>query len=279
MPELSEPQADADAFVEIDTSAPPVAEPEVTEAEPEAEPEAGKEGEEETPLRDESGRFKGKDGRIDELTRHRRDEERARRAAEAERDYYKGLATQKGALPDAEVSKPKPTPDQFDTDEAFFDALTDWKLDQRETSRAKADMEAREAATTAQRNEDWSAKVADVAEALPDYGEVVGKSDVPIAAHVGEALMDADRGPELAYHLAQNPDVAAKLNSMSAARAAMELGRIEASLGSGSAKPAARQSNAPPPIQPVRPGATTTKDPAKMDQADYNEWRAKQLRR
>jgi len=71
---------------------------------------------------------------------------------------------------------------------------------------------------------------------------------VPISGHVVDALMDADAGPALAYHLAKNPAVAERLNAMTPTRAAIELGRLETTLAAPATK---APSNAPEPIKPL----------------------------
>ena len=215
---------------------------------------------------------KGAEARIAELTRLRRQAERERDAA---------IAQLQGARDPAKAAQPKPTPDDFEDYGEYVEALTDWKADQRDAQRA--DTNATKAAETAalHRNAEWGAKVAAITETLPDYAEVAGKSEIQVRDHVVEAIMDADRGPELVYHLAQNPDVAARLNDMSPARAAIELGKIEATLGEAKApepepKPAKKTTTAPAPITPVKSGATTAKDPAKMNMEEYKAYRAAQ---
>lgn len=239
-----------------------------------SEGEEGGEGDDE-PLSEERKPAKGAEARIAELTRLRRQAERERDAA---------IAQLQGARDPAKAATPKPTPDDYEDYGEYVEALTDWKADERETQRA--DTAATTAATDAAnaRNTEWGAKVAAITESLPDYAEVAGKSEIEIRDFVVDAIMDADRGPELVYHLAQNPDVAARLNDMSPARAAIELGKIEATLGepaapAEAAPPAKKTTTAPAPITPVKPGATTSKDPAKMGQAEYNEWRKGQLGR
>ena len=64
----------------------------------------------------------------------------------------------------------------------------------------------------------------------PDYDEVVGLSEVVIAPHITDTILESDRGPEVAYYLAQHPDKAEAINAMSPIAAARAIGRIEASL-------------------------------------------------
>ena len=86
--------------------------------------------------------------------------------------------------------------------------------------------------------------------------------------------MDADAGPSLAYHLAKNPDVAARLNAMTPTRAAIELGRIETTLTAPAVKV---PSNAPTPITPITPQASgRTVDLSKASMEDYIAERKRQ---
>lgn len=220
-------------------------------------------------LRDDKGRFKGAQARIDELTR-------ARREAERERDYYKGLAAPKQAPQTGSEAAPaqKPTADQYGDYGDYVEALTDWKADQRDAQRNTA-----EATRSADRAADlqrqaWATKVSAVETTLTDYAEIVGNSDLPIAGHVAEALMEADRGPELAYYFAQHQHELAKLNAMSNARAAIELGRIEATLGGQ--PPAKAVTKAPAPITPVRGGIAGRTNLAEADMDTYIAERRKQ---
>ena len=288
-----------DEFVEISTGPAPDAEGEGADGDKGQEPDAGEgdgegeggddadagkeggegegdgdgEGEGDEPLRDERGRFKGAEARIAELTRLRR---------QAERERDQALAQLQGARDPAKAAQPKPTPDDFEDYGEYVEALTDWKADQRDAERADTNATTAAERAAEHRNAEWSAKVDAITATIPDYAEIAGKSDIPVRDHVAVAIMDADRGPELVYHLAKHPEVAERLNEMSPARAAMELGRIEASLGEPAAPPtppAKKTTTAPAPITPVKPGASTAKDPAKMNQAEYNEWRKGQLAR
>ena len=126
----------------------------------------------------------------------------------------------------------------------------------------------------------WAERQTAARAALPDYDQVVGGADIPVARHVAEVLLDSDQGPALAYHLAKNPDVAAKLNGLSPVAAAREIGRIEAGLSAPpatQAAPAARLSTAPTPPGHLKTAAPATqRDPAKMSMDEYKAMRSKQ---
>lgn len=203
--------------------------------------------------------------RIDELTR---------RAHEAERqaDYYRGLATQK-APNSADAAPTEPNPADFEDYGAFVKALAKYEIAQERQAgnSQQAESHAKQADTF--RAEAWSSKVEATRATITDYDAVVGSSEIPIAGHVADALMDADRGPELAYHMATHPDVAERLNKMSPVKAAIELGRLESTLGTVTPKPA---SKAPAPITPTRPGPSAKVDLSKLPMDEYIAERRKQ---
>ncbi len=88
--------------------------------------------------------------------------------------------------------------------------------------------------------------------------------------------MDSEKGPELVYHLAKNPAEAERLNAMSVRQMDREIGRLETTLGAKAppAPPAARTTNAPPPVKPGSPASSPANtDPSKMTQPEYEAWR------
>lgn len=218
------------------------------------------EGDEADPLRDDKGQFKsGFQSRIDRLTRDLRSAER--RAATAEAIISARDPSGEGA------PKAEPTPADYENYGDYVKDLTKWQS--AESEREKAGSTVKDAGEEADtiRAEIWSEKLKAAKTTLKDFDEVVGKSEVQIAPHVISILIDADKGGELAYHLAQNPEIADRLNDMSPARAAMELGRIENDLGP-KAPPPKNPSKAPAPIEPVKPGSSTSKKIEDIDDMD-----------
>lgn len=208
--------------------------------------------------------------RIDELTR---------KAHEAEREaaFWREQAA-KSQAPSTDAAKP--ARDSFDSDADYFEALADWKAEQkvsefRKQQQAEA-LNKAEQTQTATRFELYQERVAASLEAIPDYAEVVGASDVPAAPHVLESILDSDSGPQLAYHLAKHPDVAQRLNELTPVQAAREIGRLEAQLAQPKTETPTpkRTTSAPPPITPVRgSNGQFSKAPEQMSDA---EWYASQ---
>lgn len=225
--------------------------------------------------RDDKGRFKGVQPRIDELTRKRHE-------AEREAAYWRGVATQGKAQPSAEPAAPtKPTPDQFDDHNLYVEALTDWKVTDRLSKELNArDAQQAERQQATEREATWAERQTAARTVMPDYDEVVGASDAPLAAHVAQALKDSENGPALAYHFAKNPEVLERLNGMDVRMADREIGRIEARLQTpkpaASAEPVKLTKTPTPASASSNSGASVTRDPSKMTQPEYEAYRKKQ---
>lgn len=254
------PRDDQGKFVETpkEEAAPESAE------EPENSEEVDEQPPEEGDLQDKKRRGKGAEARIDELTRKFREQER--RA-----EYFERLATQNQAPHSAPTAAPRPNLDDFADYAEYVEALTDWKVEQKLQTHSQTSAEK---ASAGLRAVTWESRVEEARSSIADYDTVVGSSELPIAAHVADALMDSERGPELAYHMATHPEVVDRLNKMSPLKAALELGKLETSISAPVAKPA---SKAPPPVSPLRSSASSVPtDLAKASMDDYVEMRKKQ---
>ena len=169
--------------------------------------------------------------RIQEITLARHEAER--RAAEAERQLAEFRATKMQPEPVAAPAG-KPALDQFKDYDSYVEAVAEWRAS--EAVRAalseaeKKTQTAAQAAQNKQRTESRAKAQTAVRQAIPDYDEVVGLSEVVIAPHITDTILESDRGPEVAYYLAQHPDKAEAINAMSPIAAARAIGRIEASL-------------------------------------------------
>ena len=210
--------------------------------------------------RDDKGRFKGVQPRIDELTR-------ARREAEREAAYWRNVANS-GAGSAEQAANQKPTREQFgDDSDAFTEALTDWKAKQAVSQALQQQAQAKQQETRAT---SFEARQAEARTKMPDYDDVVGSSNTPLAPHVQESILESDQGPALAYHFARNPDVLMRLNGMSPTAAAREVGRLEASLASAPAAPPVKTTTAPKPANTSSgQGRNVTNDPSRMSMDEY----------
>lgn len=194
----------------------------------------------------------------------------------------------------APESTPKPTPDKFETYEDYVEALSDWKYEQRVL---KAQQEEEKEAITAYQKEvsaTYNQHAEAAKEKYEDWAETIAASDLVLPPGVGDAIIELENGPDVAYFLAKHPEEGQKLLEMSPQRAIAEVGRISLKIAEPE-KPAQaapttnvdRQpivSKAPAPVAQLKGhGAKPSlserdwSDP-NVPQADYIKWRNEQAK-
>jgi hypothetical protein len=210
--------------------------PEVVE-ETKPEPEATKpEGEEQE---------EGEEERPHKKSGSQRAREKAMRL-EVENEMLRAqLAGAKTSEPVAPKPEGKPSIDQFDSIEAFTEALTDWKVDHRlaETAQKTA------ADKTVQTWEGIKSK--GLEKFGEDYQDALDNAR-PMAPHVFELVVDSGVAPDLTYYLATHEAEYTAINGMSPARAGREIAKIEAKLATATPQKTEKKvTQAPAPARPV----------------------------
>lgn len=218
--------------------------------------------------------------RIDQLTREKYEERRAKEALEQR-------------LKELEQSKPKPEPikppkyEDFDSDEAYNAANADYlatlaaeKLDSREAAKRQELEQSERLKEQAERTTKYVEKLQ--AEAA-QYEGIMDKLNDPLFASITQQMdseligliQTSEKATALTYHLATNIEDADRLSRISPVQAARELALIEARLETP--KPN-KISNAPDPIKPIGSNESATINPDKMTTEAWMEWRQKQRR-
>lgn len=213
--------------------------------------------------------------RINELTREKKElEEFAHGEYEARMTLQRRineLETQQKApkpeQPKAEEPKEPNVADFPNTPEGAVDfakALAQHEVkkalrerDDAEAKRVKEAQDAENAKAMERANEVLATRTAKAREAIADFDEVIQAADRRkdvVPAHVVAAIQESEVGPQIAYHLAKNRDVAKRIFGLSPARALLELGRIELEYAKG---------DTPAPAPEVTP-LTTRAAPAPM---------------
>lgn len=199
--------------------------------------------------------------RIDEITF-------ARREAERQAEYWRNQALQAQAIKPAETPKPasdRPKLEQFETTEAYEDALIDWKFSK--TAEQQRQVAQREAEARAEK--DFYEKAQKLKQEYPDYDDVI---QAPVYTPVmRQAILDSDNGAVLAYHLAlpENRAIANAIAQKPAHLQLVELGKFETQIQM--AKTANKKTQAPAPIKPLgsTAGGELHKDTSKMTDEEY----------
>ncbi len=196
------------------------------------------------------------------------------RAADLQRqiDELKGQKSD-GVKPDGD----EPKPEDFKTVGEYTRALVKYEAKKAGETGKKIAVESQQQAQANQIISKFVERQDAFRTATPDYDEVVGESDADIPNIAQQYLIESDIGPQLAYHLAKNPDEVTRLQKLSPSRVLAELGKLEAKLETKTEKPAPVApsngvSKAPAPIQPLEAKSTpVNKDPSQMS---FQELRA-----
>lgn len=153
------------------------------------------------------------DRRIGELTY---------RARQAERDKA-ALEQRIAELEKRSAPKPaeRPKLENFETNEDFMEALTDWKLEQRlsdtEKKRTEAESRSKQDAEAEKFRQGFETRENQFRAENPDYDDVLGNLVVPqtqAGAEIARFIAMHKSGPDLAYALAKDNDLAGQVFAM-----------------------------------------------------------------
>jgi hypothetical protein len=178
----------------------------------------------------------------------------AKRLAREQRKWERGSAPQQ-APKQAALSI-----DQFESPEAYAEALADQKIKARDQQ-----------AQHSQIIEQYHDREEEARSKYEDFEQVAYNPAIKISDSMAHTIQASDNGPDVAYFLGKNPKEADRIYKLPPLLQAREIGRIEASL---TLRPVPKkQSAAPAPITPIGGKTGGTKNPADMSDDEYRKWR------
>jgi hypothetical protein len=227
--------------------------------------------------------------RFSELTKQR---EEARKEAAREREARESLEGRIRELEGRAEPKPveenvKPSPSQFNDAFEYAEALAEWSAEQALLNRDKIDSERKAQEAQAQLINSWNKRLETVKADLPDYEEMIASAaDITVSDAIRDAMLESEQGPRILYHLAENPELADKLNSMTTTSALREIGKLEARFEAkdttqnakteAETKPSIARSKAPAPISPIKTNSAVADVGVGSDgefHGTYQQWR------
>jgi hypothetical protein len=223
--------------------------------------------------------------RFSEITKQR---ETARAEAQREREAREVLEAKVRDLEAKVTPKAEPAADQEPLPEQFTDmyeyakALTDYRVDQRMNEEKQKEIQARAAAERDKVINVWADRVKAAKSEIPDFDDMVGSADVTVSNEVRDAIFESEVGPRILYHLAENPEIATKLQGMTLTSALRHIGKLEAQFEKTEPqiKPVVGKSKAPSPINPIRSAANGRDVNLTGDgefHGSYQAWKAARL--
>jgi hypothetical protein len=177
------------------------------------------------------------------------------------------------------VPKEVPPVDQFESPEAYAEALAVKKAEELLAMREQQKAQSAIADAYHDREEEARNK-------YDDFEQVAYNPNVRITDVMAETIRASDVGPDVAYYLGANPKEADRISRLSPYAQAKEIGRIEAKLADN--PPVKQTTSAPAPITPVKARSSNnpsydTTDPRSIKNMSTSEWieaeRARQMRK
>lgn len=170
--------------------------------------------------------------------------------------------------PVAQPPKQLPPAEQFESTEAYAEALATQKaeqlLAQREAQKQQAEL-----------LEAYHDREEQAREKYDDYERVALNPKLPITDVMAETIRASDVGPDVAYYLGANPKEAERISRLPPILQAKEIGKIEVKVSSE--PPVKKTTSAPAPLNPVAARASTkgvvdTTDPRSIKTMSTSEW-------
>lgn len=183
----------------------------------------------------------------------------------------KQLAEERTAnAPKAAEGEPKLADFDYDP-EKYAEAKADWKSKQAEKNYSDKQRTAAQQAERQRLVSGWEERADKAADKYDDWSEVVGElqPDSPFVA----AIMEADNGEDVAYHLGKHPKDAERIAKLPPRQQVFEIGKLSAKLTLTPEKPKA-PSKAPAPITPLT-GAAPVVSTEPSEQDDMKSWMRK----
>jgi hypothetical protein len=221
--------------------------------------------------------------RFSDLTKQR---EAAKAEALAEREARERLEVRIRELeaksqPKVEEPAEEPKPEQFADMYEYAKALTDYRVEQRLMEEKVKEAQARAEAQRQQVINTWAQRVNAAKAEIPDFDEMVSSADVSVSNEVRDAIFESELGPQILYHLAENPEIANKLQGMTVTGALRTIGKLEAQFEKTEPQTkTAVKSKAPAPINPIKAsanGPVTELDSNRQFHGSYQAWKAARL--
>ena len=160
-----------------------------------------------------------------------------------------------------------PPADQFESVEAYAEALAERKAQELLQQRQLQQQQAQMLEAYHEREEEARGK-------YDDFEQVAYNPNVPITTVMAETIRASDVGPDVAYYLGSNPREADRISKLPPYLQAKELGKIEVKLADS--PPVKKTSSAPAPIAPVTARglgkAVDTTDPRSLKEMSTSEW-------
>jgi hypothetical protein len=194
-----------------------------------------------------------------------------------------GREEAKPAAPATDSNDPEPDPNKYTDYTEYQKALIKWEVKQEKKAEVAQAADAAKRAEAQKAANAWSTRVAEASETFEDFESVALNPELTVTAVMADAIKDSEAGPEVLYHLGQNPAEAARIAKLSPLAQVRELGKLEAVLTARATKGTADEtpqtkkpvvSKAPAPVRPLGGAAAASSSAKAIESMSMSEYRA-----
>lgn len=211
-----------------------------------------------------------------------------RQKAEQEAAYWRGQAEAKAAGGTPEPAKPAqpaqqqgtpqpPDINNFETFEQYERAKDEYVVQMAEHRIAHRIMQQQQIARQKSEAATFEQRLAEAAKADPTIDEIRNDPTLPVSQTMAQLLQRTEQAPQLLKWLHNNREEATKIARMDPISAAMEFGRVEATIKATPKAAPKTVSAAPAPIKTVKTTAPASIDEDDLPMEEYYKRRTKQL--
>ena len=208
-----------------------------------------------------------------------------RQAAQAEIEYWKNAALGKNtAVENVAQTEPqavftdKPKFSDFNDIDAFTDAVTEWKLEQKLAQVSQQTQLQQVQKTYAERAAEFAKKAPDFPQVVHEFIKDYEGVNVPELMTVA---MESTVGPDLVHYLAKNSHEMERILELPSHRRLIEFGLLENKIKAPAVVKPTKLTQAPQPVTPVSgsaPSNKTLEDLAKDSSTDNSAWREMRMK-
>jgi hypothetical protein len=167
------------------------------------------------------------------------------------------------------AAAPPPDVNDFDSAQAYAEALAERKAQELMSQREQAKQQAQLLDAYHEKEEDARGR-------YDDFEQVAYNPNLPVTDVMAQTIQASDIGPDVIYWLGSNPKEAGRIAALPPILQAREIGKIEAKLADN--PPVKKTSTAPAPIAPIAAArsagtpAYDTTDPRSVKSMSTSEW-------
>lgn len=220
-------------------------------------PEATNPGKKNTPI--------GVQKKLDKLTREKYEAQAREQQALAELERMRREIQQPARPQQAQPADGRPTLESCNNDpEAYLEALAEWKASQVIERTVKQRQEQERQQKEVQQRTAHGEREKAFAEAHPDYYDAAYTAPINYSPAMLDYVTSSEKGPEVAYYLAQHLDEARAIEQLPEHRKGIALFKVEQALNheapSNESRPARTVTQAPQPPATIAPSGHTKRD-------------------